>query len=96
MQISGYLPAPPLSSSQRQGDSKPATQNLPDARQGSSRRQTTEFIFEGESVDDATRSTYQRSAYTQIVDPANQRAISSYTEQQTIAPRKGRLLDIFI
>ncbi len=99
MQISGYLPAPALPttlSAGRQYDNKTATQNFPDANTGNARRQTVEYVFDAEVIDDNTRSPHARNEYRQIIDPANQSAISRYTEMQVSAPTAGRLLDIFI
>jgi len=97
MQISGFLPAPALPA-QPQGRSpaeKSPYQNSPDT-QSKPRRSPVEYVFDGEVIDDAQQNGPTRTAYTQTIDPANQGAISSYTEQQSAVPRQGRLLDIFI
>ena len=97
MQISGFLPAPPLPSSSqgRNPAEKSTTQDSLDT-QRKARRTPVEYVFDGELIDDARQQESARSAYSQIIDPANQNAISSYTEQASALPRQGRLLDIFI
>ncbi len=97
MHISGFLPSPAATTrapDQQAGNSSPSRDAM-DARPRS-RRQPTEFIFDGEVIDETRANETGRKAYQQQIDPARRHAIASYTEQQTLQPRRGQLLDIFI
>ncbi len=96
MQISGYLPAPAQPLPARPAAARQnAGELLPDARHRT-RRHTVEYVFDGEVIDEQKAGASAKTAYTQIIDPANQQAISSYAALQSLAPQRGRLLDIFI
>jgi len=97
MQISGYLPSPALPANRQSADNDrdSRAQIFPDS-QNRAHRQTVEYLFDGEVLDDATASGSASRGYAQMIDPANKNAISSYTQQQSGVARQGRLLDIFI
>lgn len=97
MLISGNL-LPPPSSSMNQGLSDNRQASTPrhlDSEQ-KNRQHTVEYVFEGEILEQVAAEGQQQKAYTQSIDPANQRAISSYVEAHSDIARQGRLVDIFI
>ncbi|MDJ0834316.1 MAG: hypothetical protein QNJ69_12385 [Gammaproteobacteria bacterium] len=63
-------------------------------------KQTVEYVFKGEVLEDAISEHRQKPGYQQNIDPTNRSAISSYTATDELSPyyqaRQGRLLDIFI
>jgi len=97
MQISGYLPSSALPANRQSADNDrdSRAQKFPDS-QNKSHRQTVEYLFHGEMLDDATANGSSSHGYSQMIDPANKNAISSYTRQQSGEVQQGRLLDIFI
>lgn len=63
-------------------------------------KQTVEYVFKGEVLEDVTSEHRQKPGYQQNIDPTNRGAISSYTATDELSAyyqaRQGRLLDIFI
>ncbi|MCK4708777.1 MAG: hypothetical protein KAU21_09180 [Gammaproteobacteria bacterium] len=97
MRISGkFLPAP----------SNPVNKDLSDNRQPLSernldtgqkhRQQTVEYVFKGEILEEVASEDHNRTPYPQSIDPANQSAISSYSNSSSQPPRQGHLVDIFV
>ena len=96
MQILGYLPAPAQSLHTRPVTARyNAGELLPDARY-KAYRPAVEYIFDGEVIDEQNAGASSKPFYSQSIDPANQQAISRYTEQQSLSQQRGRFLDIFI
>ena len=96
MQISGKLlpvPASPLNQSLQ--DSR---QSLPDRNlaEHKNRQQTVEYVFQGEILEEVGTEDRNPNPYSQTIHPANQAAISSYTENAVQPSRPGYLIDIFI
>lgn len=64
------------------------------------RRQTVEYIFRGDFDEQIYSDQQSKSSYNQQIDPANQGAIFSYIDTETLSTqrpeRQGRMLDIFI
>ncbi len=97
MQISGnLLPAPSSSNNQELSDNRQFTSERKLDSGHRNRQQTVEYIFKGEILEEVAYQQQNRNPYSQSIDPANQAAISSYSESGSVVPRQGRLVDIFI
>ena len=74
-------------------------ERYPDA-DAHNRQQTVEYIFRGEFDEDFHANRQKQAGYQQSIDPANQGAIYSYHDNQTVSAqrpeRQGSLVDIFI
>jgi hypothetical protein len=96
------LPTPVGESSDQQLNARSRAQleRYQDTEQ-QSRQQTVEFVLRGELVDEIALDEQNRTkAYQQMIDPANQYAISTYMDINTASlqrpERQGRMLDMFI
>ena len=106
MQISGNtLPVlssqTPISSRQDGNRQRPVeeVQRYADNKQ-QNHKQTVEYVFKGEVLEDALSGQQQKTVYPQNIDPSKRSAISSYSQTDQLSSRnqsrQGRLLDIFI
>ena len=97
MQISGtLLPAPSSSLNQSPSDNRQPLSERKLESEHKNRQQTVEYIFKGEILEEAAFDDRNQNPYTQSIDPANQGAISSYVNSDSVNPRQGQLVDIFI
>lgn len=97
MQISGnYLPSPSTPNHQDLSDNRHSATDRKQDSGHRTRQQTVEYVFQGDVIERLANQQQYDNPYTQSVDPANQSAISSYTESSSTAQRQGGLVDIFI
>ncbi len=97
MLISGnLLPPPPGSYNQSLSDNQQRLSDRNSDAEKNNRQQTVEYIFKGDYLEEAVYQYENSNPYFQSIDPANQVAISSYTENSSNLPRQGRLVDFFI
>lgn len=63
-------------------------------------RQATEYVFNGDVLDDVLAQQDQQAPYAQVIDPANASAISSYqinNDNESLGGRRaGLIVDIYI
>jgi len=97
MRISGnLLPALPNPLNKELSDNRQLLSERNLESEQKNRQQTVEYVFKGEILEETSSEDRNQNPYSQTVDPANQAAISSYSDAGSSSTRQGQLIDFFI